>query len=307
MFFIWNRRKNSIDFRSNKKKNLYAASSNSVQRTNCISIVNQKGGCGKTTTCINLSACLARKGFKVLVIDLDPQSHASLGIGVEADDLAYSIYDVMVKDVSLEQAIQATYMVNLDIVMGSSLLSGAQLEIADILGREGILRTKVYEMLNAANRNYDYIIVDCSPSLNLLTINSLVATQYVLVPIQAHYFSLEGMKSLFSTIKIVKDKLNPQLEILGILPTLFDDRTRMSNEILDQIKDYFQEKVLQAVINMDIKLVEASFNKKSIFEYAPDSDAARDFMDLTEELISLTKPGTRAIMAKSMNVSEVGA
>lgn len=263
---------------------------NSNPKTSLIVVANQKGGCGKTTTCINLSACLAKKDFKVLLIDLDAQSHASLGIGIDVDNLIYSTYDVLVKNLELERAIAPTYIKNLDIIPATSMLTGAQLEIADLLGREGILRTAVYRMLNTNVKNYDYIIMDCSPSLNLTTINGLVAAQSILIPIQTHYFALEGMKELFSTVKIVKERLNSQLEILGILPTLFDTRTRMNKDILQQIKDYFKDRVFQSVIRMNIRLAEASLNKKSIFEYAPASNGAQDYLALTEEVISLTRP-----------------
>jgi len=170
------------------------------------------------------------------------------------------------------------------------MLSGAQLEIADLLGREGILRTAVYKMINTGRAVYDYVIIDCSPSLNLLTINALVTANFILVPIQTHYFSLEGMREIFSTIRIVKERLNMGLQILGILPTLFDRRTRMNREILSQIQDYFKDKVFQSVIRMNIKLAEASANRKAIFDYAPSSNGAKDHAALAKEVISLTKP-----------------
>nr|MBC8359177.1 ParA family protein [Candidatus Aminicenantes bacterium] len=278
----------------------YSFQDKPIREASVIAIANQKGGCGKTTTCINLSACLAKKGFKVLIIDLDAQSHASLGIGVDVDNLSYSIYDVIVKNLELEHTIVPTYIKDLDVASASSMLTGAQLEIADLLGREGILRTSIYKMLNTNVKNYDYIIMDCSPSLNLLTINGLVAAQSILIPIQTHYFSLEGMKELFSTMKIVKERLNFQLEIMGILPTLFDARTRMNRDILLEIKDYFKDKVFQTVIRMNIKLAEASLNKKSIFDHAPGSNGAHDYSALTEEIVSLTQPssGIEARFAK---------
>jgi chromosome partitioning protein len=260
------------------------------KKTDLIVIANQKGGCGKTTTCINLSACLANNGFKVLMIDLDPQSHASLGIGIDTDNLTHSIYEVLVQGVEMERAATATYLNNLDIVPATSLLTGAQLEIADLLGREGILRTAINRMLNTNAKEYDYIVMDCSPSLNLLTINGLTAAGFILVPIQTHYFSLEGMKELMSTIKIVKERLNFELEILGILPTLFDIRTRMNRGILQEIKEYFKEKVFKTVIHMNIRLAEASAHKKSIFEYDPSSIGAQNYLSLAEEVVSLTKP-----------------
>lgn len=258
-------------------------------KTSIIAIANQKGGCGKTTTSINLSAGLARCGSKVLVIDLDAQSQASLGIGINADDLKYSIYDVMVNNLELELAIVGTEIENLDIVPASALLTGAQLEIANILGREWILRTSINKMINTGARSYDYIIMDCSPSLNLTTINGLACARYILIPAQTHYFSLEGMKELLSTIEIVRDRLNPQLEILGILPTLYDVRTRISREILGQMRKYFGDKVFKAAIHTNIKLVEAQVHRKSIYEFAPNSNGAMDYLALSKEVVLRTR------------------
>jgi chromosome partitioning protein len=261
-----------------------------ASKTTIISIVNQKGGVGKTTTCINLAAGLAQKNFKVLIIDLDPQANASLGLCVNLDQYSCSIYDVLVHNMELEQAIVPTYLKNLDIAPASSLLTGAQLEIADLLGRERLLRTSVWKMLNAHIRYYDYILLDCSPSLNLLTINGLVAAQCALVPIQAHYFSLEGMKELFSTLKVVRDRINSELEILGILPCIVDIRKKMTRDMLDQLKDYFKEKMLQSVIRMNITLAEASAHGKSIFDFNPYCNGAKDYAQLVEEVVQLTRP-----------------
>ena len=261
-----------------------------VNKSTIIAIVNQKGGVGKTTTCINLASGLARKNFKVLIIDLDPQSNASLGLNVNVDQFSSSIYDVLVNNLDLEQAIIPTYVKNLDIAPASSLLTGAQLEIADLLGRERLLRTSVWKMLNAHIRYYDYILMDCSPSLNLLTINGLVAAQCVLVPIQAHYFSLEGMKELFSTLKVVRDRINPGLEILGILPCIVDIRKKLSREMLDQLKDYFKEKMFKTVIRMNSALAEASAYGQSIFDFSPTCNGAKDYAQLVDEVVLATRP-----------------
>jgi len=278
-----------LDNPMSKRGSVYSSRSRQDLNIPIIAIANQKGGTGKTTTAINLSAALADKGFSVLLIDIDAQAHASLGLGVEVENLSYSIYDVMVKNTELELAILPTKIKRLDIVPATSILTGAQLEIADLLGREMGLRTAVYKMINTSQRHYDYILIDCSPSLNLLTINSFVAAKALLVPIQTHYFSLEGMKELFSTIQIVKDRLNSELDLLGILPTLFDARTRMSRDILTQIKRHFKDKVFPTPIRMNVKLAEAQIHRKSIFEYDLTSNGAKDYMALAERVIALTQ------------------
>ena len=261
-----------------------------TDKSTIIAIVNQKGGVGKTTTCINLAAGLAKKGFKVLIIDLDPQSNASLGLNVNMDQHSSTIYDVLVHNLDLENAVLPTYVKNLDIAPASSLLTGAQLEIADLLGRERLLRTSVWKMLNSHVRYYDYVLMDCSPSLNLLTINGLVAAQCILIPIQAHYFSLEGMKELFSTLKVVRDRINSELEILGILPCIVDIRKKMAREMLDQLHDYFKEKMMKTVIRMNITLAESSAHGKSIFDFNPYCNGAKDYAQLIEEVVLLTRP-----------------
>ncbi len=263
---------------------------NGETRTSIIAIANQKGGCGKTTTCINLSAALARMGLKVLIIDLDAQAQASLGVGINTDELKYSIYDVMVKNRTLKSVIAPTNIKNLDIAPACSMLTGAEIEMASLLAREWILRTSINKMINAPAANYDYIIMDCSPSLNLTTINGLASAQFILIPAQTHYFSLEGMKELLSTIKIVRERLNPDLQILGILPTLYDIRTRISREILGQMRKHFGDKVFKTAIHTNIKLVEAQIHKKSIHEFAPNSNGARDYLALSQEVISRICP-----------------
>jgi chromosome partitioning protein len=263
---------------------------NGQTKTSIIAIANQKGGCGKTTTCINLSTALAKMGLKVLIIDLDAQAQASLGVGINTDELKYSVYDVMVKNLELESAIVPTDIQNLDIAPASAMLTGAQLELANLLGREWILRTSIYKMINTGTINYDYIIMDCSPSLNLTTINGLASAQFILIPAQTHYFSLEGMKELLSTIKIVKERLNSQLQILGILPTLYDIRTRISREILGQMRNYFGDMVFKTAIHTNIKLVESQAHKKSIYEFAPNSNGVRDYLALSEEVVARTRP-----------------
>lgn len=263
-----------------------------------IAVCNQKGGCAKTTTAINLSACLAQKGYKVLLIDLDPQAHASLGLGIDVENLEKSIYEVLTNNLSLESIIQRATVDNLDIAAANSILSGAQLELADILGRETVLKIALRKLRLV--KNYDFIFLDCSPSLNLITINALVAANSVLIPIQTHYYSLEGMKELFSTIDIIRERLNFELEILGILATLFDTRIKVAHQMLEQIRDYFKDMVFKTVIHNNVKLCEAPIYKKPIHLYDPKSQGAQDYWALSEEVIALTG------YAERLPVSQIG-
>lgn len=247
-----------------------------------IAVTNQKGGCAKTTTAVNLAGCLAEKGYRVLIVDLDPQAHASLGLGMDNADR--TIYDVLMNNVSLNDVIVRTQVERLEMVPSNSVLSGAQLELATVLGRESVLRIAVRKML--LKKDYDFIFFDCNPSLNLVTINALVAADSILIPIQTHYYSLEGMKELFSTISIVHERLNPELQILGILATLYDTRTNISAKILDQIRDYFKGMVFNTVIRNNVKLCEAPIFKKPIHLYDSRSTGAQDYFSLAEEVIA---------------------
>ncbi|MFH0772561.1 MAG: AAA family ATPase [Candidatus Omnitrophota bacterium] len=264
-----------------------------------IAVVNQKGGCAKTTTAVNLSACLADKGYKVLLVDLDPQAHASLGLGVDKDNLEKTVYDVLINNIALEGVILRTEVERLDIVPSNSLLSGAQLELAAVLGRESVLRIAVRKML--LRKNYDFIFFDCNPSLNLVTINALVAADSILVPLQTHYYSLEGMKELFSTVDIVRERLNPDLCILGILPTLYDKRTKISAKMLEQIRDYFKDKVFETVVHNNVKLCEAPMYKKPIHLYDHRSLGARDYFSLTDEIILRTQESEAAVESREFS------
>ena len=258
------------------------------RETTIINIVNQKGGCGKTTTSINLAALLATKGFKVVLIDTDPQAQTGLGLGVQVKEGQRSLYEVLVEGAELGRALYPTEIPRLEIVPGSSLLSGAQLDLASFYEREYILKRSIESFLKS--NACDYIIIDCSPTLNLITINALVAAKYALIPFQTHYYSLEGIKELLYTIDLIKMKFNQPIEILGILATLFDRRSKIFHHVLNEVRGYFKDKVFDTVIHNCVKLCEAPMVHKPIHVYAPKSSGAEDYKNLTEEVIKRTKP-----------------
>lgn len=246
-----------------------------------IAIVNQKGGCGKTTTAVNLSASLAAGGCRTLLVDLDPQFNATLGLGVEAPE-GKSVHRVLTDDrFPAREAVIPTPVYDLAIIPSHIVLSGADLDLSNLLGRESILATK----LEALKADYDFIVIDCSPSLSLLTVNALAAADEVLIPIQTHYYALEGMKLLFQTINLVKARLNPRLSILGILPTFYDRRAAISRDVLEGLRGYFGSRVLETIIRINSKLAEAPSAGRPIHLYAPDSRGAEDYKRLTEEVL----------------------
>ncbi len=246
-----------------------------------IAIVNQKGGCGKTTTAVNLSACLADRGRRTLLIDLDPQSNATLGLGIKVDT-DRSIHRVLVDDgFTAAEAVLPTGVYNLDIIPATIMLSGADLDLANVMGRESILRNKITSITD----NYNYILIDCAPSLSLLTINALSAADEVLIPIQSHYYALEGLKLLFQTVNIVKTRLNYSLAILGILPTFYDGRTSISRDVLNGLRDYFGSRILKTVVRVNSKLAEAPSANEPIHTYAPGSRGAKDYGNLADEIL----------------------
>ena len=247
-----------------------------------IAIVNQKGGCGKTTTAVNLSACLASRQVSTLLIDLDPQSNATLGLGIEVDP-ERTIHRVLVDDgFAAAGAVYPTGVFNLDIIPATILLSGADLDLANMVGRESILKNKLAPL----GGRYDFIVIDCAPSLSLLTVNALAAADEILVPIQAHYYALEGLKLLFQTINIVKSRLNYRLSVLGILPTFFDGRTSICRDVLVGVRDYFGSRVFRTLIRVNSKLAEAPSANQPIHIYAPGSRGAEDYNSLADEILN---------------------
>lgn len=245
-----------------------------------ISIANQKGGVGKTTTAINLSSSIAAAEKKTLLIDIDPQSNSSSGIGTENTEL--SVYDVLVGLKSVTEVITPTFMPHLDILPANINLVGAEIEMVDIENRERILKNA----LTGIKDNYDYIFIDCPPSLSLLTLNSLTASDSVIIPVQCEYFALEGLGQLLNTINIVKKHFNQELSIEGVLLTMFDTRLRLSHQVAEEVQKYFGEKVFKTIIHRNVRISEAPSYGKPVILYDAISSGAKNYMALASEILS---------------------
>lgn len=249
-----------------------------------IAIFNQKGGVGKTTTNINLAACLALKGKKVLILDIDPQGNTTSGMGISKKGLEKTMYEVLINDkLAPKDAILKTDIKNLHIIPASVQLAGAEIELVQLEGREKRLK----KALDKIKSQYDYIFIDCPPSLGLLTINSLTAVDSVLIPIQCEFYALEGVSQLMSTIELVKKNLNPQLEIQGVILSMFDGRTNLSIQVVEEVKKYFKEKVYTTVIPRNVRLAEAPSFGLPITEYDPKSKGAEAYVEFAEEFLEL--------------------
>ena len=249
-----------------------------------IAIFNQKGGVGKTTTNINLAACLAMKGKRVLVLDIDPQGNTTSGLGISKRELENTVYNVLVdEDYDIKDAVIKTDVKGLDLIPASVDLAGAEVELVQIEGREKALK----QGLDKIKDDYDYIFIDCPPSLGLLTINSLAAVDSVLIPIQCEFYALEGVSQLVSTIELVKKSLNPSLEIQGVILSMFDGRTNLSAQVVQEVKKYFGNKVYATVIPRNVRLAEAPSYGLPITEYDPKSKGAEAYMDFAEEFLDM--------------------
>lgn len=247
-------------------------------------IANQKGGCGKTTTAINLCACLADNSYKILLVDMDPQAHATIGVGVDVGSIKNSVYQVLNGSLSnIRDIIQPTAQKNLDIAPSHISLASAEHELVSTIGRETIMR----ERLLSVSAYYDHIVIDCPPSLGLLTINALVSSHWIIVPLQTHYYALEGMRQLIDIIRLVRERLNPKLTIMGVLLTMYDRRTNISKEIVEGVRDYFKNLVFDTIIGINVKLVEASSAGEPIIRYDPQCTGARDYTELAKEVTKL--------------------
>ncbi|MCA9386518.1 ParA family protein [Candidatus Dojkabacteria bacterium] len=249
-----------------------------------IAVTNQKGGVGKTTSVLNIGVFLAKKGKKVLLVDIDPQANLTSGLGIERDrenDGFISIYDVLVNQEEVKSSIKKSRVENLSVIPSSIELAGAEVEMVNAMSRESVLK----KALDQVKDEFDYIIIDCPPSLGLLTINSQVAADLVVIPVQAEYYALEGLGQLMNTIKLVKSNLNPNLDIGGVVLTMFDSRTNLSKDIALELKNHFDDKLFETLVPRNIKLSEAPSHGLAIVEYEPESSGAQAYDRLTQEII----------------------
>ncbi|MCK9267374.1 MAG: AAA family ATPase [Alkaliphilus sp.] len=248
-----------------------------------IGVFNQKGGVGKTTTNVNLSACIAKAGKKVCVIDIDPQGNTTSGFGVDKNTLEYTAYDIILGNINIRDVIIHTEFDDLHLIPSSVGLAGAEIELTNMENRE----TKLKKAVNEIREDYDYIFIDCPPSLGLLTINSLTAVDSVLIPIQCEYYALEGVGQLMNTIQLVKRNLNPNLEIQGVVLSMFDGRTNLSIQVVDEVKNYFKGKVYTTIIPRNVRLAEAPSHGRPIIHYDKRSRGAEAYTELAEEFLYL--------------------
>jgi chromosome partitioning protein len=246
-----------------------------------ISVASQKGGVGKTTTAINLGACLAQEGRRVLLVDIDPQGNASSGLGINGNDKPISIYEVLLGQADVQQAVVATALANLDLLPAGQRLSGAEVELVGLMARE----TRLKSALGSVRETYDFILVDSPPSLGLLTINALTASDSVLIPLQCEYLALEGLTQLIGAIRLVQDHLNPSLRIEGVLLTMFDARLNLSQQVAAEARKFFAERVYQTVIPRNVRLSEAPSFGKPIVLYDPHSTGAESYRELAREVL----------------------
>lgn len=250
-----------------------------------IAIANQKGGVGKTTTAVNLSSCLAYKGKKVIIIDVDPQGNTTSGLGIDKKTIGKSIYEVLINDENIENALMKTAIDNLYICPSNIQLVGAEVELVSVISRETRMKVAIEDIKS----KYDYILIDCPPSLGLITLNALTASDTILVPIQCEYYALEGLSQLMNTVKLVQRHLNPKLDVEGVVLTMFDARTNLSIQVVEDVKKYFRNKVYRTVIPRNVRLSEAPSFGLPIILYDPKSKGAECYLELAQEVIDYSE------------------
>lgn len=265
-----------------------------------IAFCNQKGGVAKTTSAINIAAYLALNGQRTLLIDLDPQANATSGVGIDKGTIEHSIYNVLHEHVGLEQAITPTTVKGLSLVPSNINLTGAEVELVNVMGREYRLKKAIHDL----QVEFDYLIIDCPPSLGLLTINALTAADAVLIPIQCEYYALEGLSQLIQTIDLIRDNLNEKLAIQGVLMTLADYRTNLTKEVISEVRAYFGDKVYKTIIPRTVKLTESPGFGQPIAQYAPNSTGAKKYEDVTRELLGLPLEAQDIVDEEYTNITE---
>jgi chromosome partitioning protein len=268
-----------------RRRKLEAVSSPLPARTRVLTVSNQKGGVGKTTTTVNLAAALSRRGAKVLVIDLDPQGNASTALGVEHRPEVTSIYDVLLGDASIDDAVQqSTDNDNLFCVPSTIHLAGAEIELVSLVAREKRLRTAVHAFLTEGGQDFHYVFIDCPPSLGLLTVNAFVAADEVLIPIQCEYYALEGLSQLLGNIKLIEKHLNPDLRVSTILLTMYDSRTNLAQEVAEEVREHFPAETLTVAIPRSVRISEAPSYGQTVLAYDPSSTGALAYLEAAAEI-----------------------
>lgn len=255
--------------------------SKSAKPLHTIAIINQKGGVGKSTTTVNLAAALGKQGRKVLIVDFDPQGNSTSGIGVDKEGLSQCIYDALLHDVPAENLIYDTVSERVFIIPATIQLAGAEIELVSAMARE----TRLKDLLEPVKDEFDFIFIDCPPSLGLLTINALAAADSVLIPIQCEYYALEGVTKLLESMRMVKGRINKDLDTYGVLMTMYDSRTSLSNQVVEEVQNYFGDIAFKTCIPRSVKVSEAPSYGMPVIEYAPSNKGARAYMDLAKEVI----------------------